>query len=187
MSEDEFIALVLTNPVNRAILARLPELELQDAWLVSGALFQTAWNAITDRPAQHGIRDYDLFYFDSDTTWQAEDKAIRRALPLLSEIDAAIEIRNQARVHLWYEEKFGKPYPPLSCTTHGVDRFLTVNAKVGIGFDGRSYQVYAPNGFDDIAELIVRPNRTPNFHAGRYSEKAERWKNLWPEISVLPA
>lgn len=187
MSEDEFIATALSNPVNRIILARLPDVGLHDAWLVSGALFQTVWNALTGRPLQYGIRDYDVFYFDPDLSWAAEDTAITRASNMLYSVDAMIEIRNQARVHLWYEAKFGTSYPPLARATDGIDRFLMNNAQVGMRFDGKAYEVYAPRGFDDIARLIVRPNRVPNFQAARYYEKAERWKALWPEITVLSA
>jgi hypothetical protein len=49
------------------------------------------------------------------------------------------------------------------------------------------YEVYAPHGFDDIAGLIARPNRGPNFSAANYAAKAERWKTLWPEITVIAA
>lgn len=44
MHETGFIESALSNAVNREILARLPMLGLSDAWLGSGALFQTAWN-----------------------------------------------------------------------------------------------------------------------------------------------
>ena len=61
----------------------------------------------------HGIRDYDVFYFDADTSWSAENEVIERAAHLFADLNVSIEVRNQARVHLWYEEKFGLPYPPL--------------------------------------------------------------------------
>jgi uncharacterized protein len=51
----------------------------------------------------------------------------------------------------------------------------------------RGYDVYAPDGFDDVAKLIVRPNRGPNFSAANYAEKTARWKKLWPELTMLPA
>jgi hypothetical protein len=47
--------------------------------------------------------------------------------------------------------------------------------------------VYAPNGFDDIAAMIVRPNPGPNFSAENFVAKAARWKTLWPEITVVAA
>ncbi|MFT2568397.1 nucleotidyltransferase family protein, partial [Escherichia coli] len=47
--------------------------------------------------------------------------------------------------------------------------------------------VYAPDGFDDAANLIARPNITANFSADNYRRKTARWKALWPELTVLPA
>lgn len=187
MTEDSFVASVLTNPINRIILDRLPQLELSDAWLVSGALFQTAWNALTGRDRQDGIKDYDVFYFDPDTAWDAEDAAIRKARAAFGDLRADIEVRNQARVHIWYEQKFGMPYPPLTCATDGIDRFLMPCAQVGMRRSADGFDVYAPKGFDDIEQMIVRPNRCVNFHPDRYREKAIRWKELWPELTILPA
>ena len=80
-----------------------------------------------------------------------------------------IEVRNQARVHLWYPEKHGLPYPALHSSTEGIDRFLTKNTQVGIRRSRDGYDVYAPNGFDDIAGMIVRPNPGPNFSAANYA------------------
>jgi hypothetical protein len=187
MDEAGFIESVLSNATNREILARLPTLGLSDAWLVSGCLFQTAWNRLTERPIDYGIKDYDIFYFDADTSYEAEDKAIARANAMFADLDRRIEVRNQARVHLWYGEKFGMPYPPLGRATDGIDRFLMHHAQVGIRRRARSYDVYAPRGFSDIEQMIVRPNLILNFHADRYHEKAARWKALWPEITILEA
>lgn len=186
MSLDEFIATALSNPINRIVLERLPQLALDDAWLVSGALFQAVWNALTKRNAQYGIKDYDVFYFDPDVSYEAEDRAIRRARELFADVEADIEVRNQARMHLWYEQKFGVPYPPLTRATDGIDRFLMPCAQVGMRRNGDGFEVYAPKGFDDIAQMIVRPNNCPNFHPDRYREKAIRWKELWPELTILP-
>jgi len=44
-----------------------------------------------------------------------------------------IEVRNQGRVHIWYQEKFGTPYPALSKATDGIDRFLCDCAMVACG------------------------------------------------------
>jgi len=185
MDETGFIELVLGNPINRELLSRLPLLGLSDAWLVAGALFQTAWNRLTDRPVDYGIKDYDIFYFDLDTSYEAEDIAIARTNAAFADLKCAVELRNQARAHLWYGEKFGKPYPPLGRATDGVDRFLMQHEQVGIRRRNASYDVYAPHGFADIEHLIVRPNLTENFRSDLYREKAARWKSLWPEITIL--
>jgi hypothetical protein len=148
---------------------------------------QTVWNVITKRAVDHGISDYDVFYFDPDTSWEAEDAVIREVHARLGHLGAKVEIRNQARVHLWYPDKHGLPYPPLVRSTDGIDRFLTENTQVGVRRTGDGYEVYAPHGFDDMAALIVRPNRTLNFSVANYTAKAARWKALWPEITVIAA
>src|SRR5580704_780356 len=181
MERDDFLAAVLRNPVNEIIADELFRLALPDAWIVSGCLVQTAWNVLTTRAADYGIADYDVFYFDPDTSWQAEDAVIRQVQKQLAKHGVTIEVRNQARVHLWYPEKHGLPYPALRRSTEGIDRFLTKNTRVGIRRSAHGYDVYAPNGFDDIADMIVRPNRTANFSAANYAVKAARWKALWPE------
>jgi len=184
---DAFLSLALRNPVNAAIADGLLRLKLPDAWIVSGCLVQSAWNGLTGRAVDYGISDYDVFYFDPDTSWQAEDAVIRQLQRELGHLGVAIEARNQARVHLWYPQKHGLPYPALQCSTQGIDRFLTRNTQLGIRRLDDGYEVHAPNGFGDVAGLIVRPNPGPNFSAASYEKKASRWKALWPEVTVLPA
>lgn len=187
MGKDEFLALALQNPVNAAISDELHRLALPDAWLVSGCLVQTVWNVLTGRAVDHGIADYDIFYFDPDTSWEAEDAVIRKLQAGLDHSGVKIETRNQARVHLWYPAKHGLPYPPLSRSIDGIDRFLTQNTQIGVRRTDDGFEVYAPHGFDDVAGLIARPNPSPNFSAANYAVKAARWKALWPEITVIAA
>ena len=178
MDKAEFLAAALRNPVNETIADELFRLALPDAWIVAGCLAQTVWNVRT----RHGIADYDIFYFDPDTSWQAEDAIIRELQDLFAKAGAKVEVRNQARVHLWYPQKHGLPYPALHCSTDGIVRFLTKNTQVGIRRSQGGHDVYAPHGFDDIADMIVRPNRAPNFSAANYEAKVARWKELWPEL-----
>ena len=187
MTKEDFLAAALRNPVNESIADELFRLALPDAWIVSGCLVQTAWNVHTMRALDYGIADYDVFYFDPDTSWQAEDAVIRKLQGRLARLDVKVEVRNQARVHLWYPQKHGLPYPALLSSTQGIDRFLTKNTQVGIRRTQAGHDVYAPHGFDDIANMIVRPNQGPNFSAANYEAKASRWKTLWPEITVLGA
>src|SRR5215831_1220729 len=160
MIEAHFIEAALRNRFNKKILERLLELNLTDSWLVSGALFQTIWNVVTDRSPTFGIRDYDVFYFDADLSWTAEDAVIGRSRAAFADLPIDVEVRNQARVHLWYPEKFGMPYPPAARATDGINRFLMTCAQIGVRKVGRTYEVYAPNGFDDIERMVVRPNLT---------------------------
>jgi len=187
MDHASLVEAVLSNPVNRAILERLPALGLMDAWLVAGAVVQTVWNVRTGRPPGYGIRDYDIFYFDSDTSFAAEDAAIQRVGAAMSDVCDRVEVRNQARVHLWYAQRFHAPYPPLSGATEGIDRFIARVSQVGVQRTEAGWAVHAPHGLDDIAAMVVRPNPSANFRADIYDAKAASWKMLWPELTIVPA
>src|SRR5436305_6595392 len=132
MNTSDFLAAALRNPVNEAIAGALFRLALPDAWIVAGCLVQTVWNVLTNRAVDYGIADYDVFYFDPDTSWQAEDAVIRMLQGAFARLGVTVEARNQARVHLWYGEKHGLPYPPLKCSTDGIDRFLAKTTRVWI-------------------------------------------------------
>ncbi|MGC8532890.1 MAG: nucleotidyltransferase family protein [Acidiphilium sp.] len=124
LSTAELCAIVTRNETARIILKRLPALKLDQAYLVAGAVFQAVWNHRAQRSPDEGIADYDIAYFDPDLSYDAEDAVIRRADELFADLSARIEIRNQARVHLWYPTRFGAPYPPLNSTVDGISRYL---------------------------------------------------------------
>ena len=126
-------------------------------------LFQTVWNALTGRPPGTGIRDADLFYFDDDTSWEAEDAVIRAGAELFADLPVPVEIRNEARVHLWYADHFGTPARRRSATAptrSTPSRPCCCCYGVSVGADGAP-RVYAPHGYDDLFALVVRPNRAP--------------------------
>ena len=46
------------------ILERFEEIGLPDSWLVAGVIAQTIWNLGCEQPAEFGLKDVDLIYFD---------------------------------------------------------------------------------------------------------------------------
>ena len=184
---ERFLAALLTNPVAGTILRRMPELGLANWYLAAGGVFQTIWNVVTGRDPQAGIKDYDVFYFDShDLSYEAEDAVIKRANRLFADIPATIEVRNEARVHLWYEQKFGVPARQFTSSEDAIDHFASTTCCYGVTADlDGALRVYAPHGFHDLFALIVRPNPVL---APRevYEAKTARWREEWPSLTILP-
>jgi hypothetical protein len=85
-------------------------LSLADRLIFSGAIDQPVLNHLTGRPSDYAVKDYDLAYFDrSDISYEAEDAVIRRVRGAFEEpLRSTVEVRNQARAHLWFEGKFGE-------------------------------------------------------------------------------
>jgi hypothetical protein len=169
------------------VMDRAAVLDLPGWYLTAGCLFHTIWNIRTNRPPTHGINDYDLFYFDdSDLSWTAEDKIIQAAQPLFGDVAPAVEIRNEARVHLWYEHHFGVPCPPYPSTEAAIDSFAATTCCLGVRLEPADHwRIYAPHGLSDVFNLVVRPNPVlaPR-HV--YETKTHRWVQHWPELTVLP-
>jgi len=113
LTVDTLLELAMANPINAQITARLPDLGVQQCMLTAGCLFQAVWNHQANLPADQGVKDYDVFYFDEDVSYEAEDAVIRRAQALFQDLGVNVEVKNQARVHLWYGQRFGRPYPQL--------------------------------------------------------------------------
>lgn len=176
-----------TDPVVMRVLRIARGLALPDWRLASGAIYQTVWNALTGRPAGHGIRDFDLLYFDgTDTSYEAEDRVITRARPSLSRLPAPVEIRNQARVALWFRQKHGIDYPTLSCTDEALVNYAarTHSVAVRLEADGR-LSLAAPFGLADIFAMRLVPNPVLD-NSSTYLDKALRMKAAWPELEILP-
>ncbi|WP_293904670.1 nucleotidyltransferase family protein [Phenylobacterium sp.] len=168
------------------VLTTLRDLDLPDWMVFSGAVYQRVFNHQTGRPLDYGIKDYDVAYFDaSDTAYEAEDVVIRRVAaafdPPLREM---VEVRNQARVHLWFEDKFAEPYPPLADSAEALTRFVSPVFAVGVKLEPDDrLAVFAPFGLEDLFALRMRHNearRSPNF--GRVADRA---KARWLELEVL--
>jgi hypothetical protein len=173
-----------TTPLMR-VLSVARHLCLPD-WLVfSGAVYQPVLNHLTGRPLDYGIKDYDLGYYDaSDLSYDAEDAVIRRVKGTFDEpLRSMVEVRNQARVHLWFEGKFGEPYAPLSCTAEALQRFASATFAVGVRFEPDDrLQIVAPFGLADLFVLRLRPN--PHRKTVGFDRAAADVRRRWPEILI---
>jgi uncharacterized protein len=179
-----FVADILANRCNRAILEAWDDLRLVDGWLVAGCLFQTVWNLRAGRAPEAGIKDYDIFYFDAgDLSGAAEAAVQARVERVLGSLGVPIEVKNQARVHLWYEAHFGHAYPQLASAKEGIDRFLIPSTCVGVRRTGTGFEVHAPNGLAALYEGVLTPNPlTP--HLPLFREKAASYRSRWEWLQV---
>jgi len=186
--ERQLVRILRGTPRLMQVLKTARELALPD-WLVfSGAVYQPVFNQLTGRPVDYGLKDYDLAYFDpSSRSYKAEDVVIRRVAAAFDEpLKSLVEVRNQARVHLWFKTKFGEPYTPLSCTAEALSRFVTTANAVGVRLepDGRLH-VEAPFGLEDLFALRLRPN--PSRSTKGFERVASGMHARWPELMIEAA
>ncbi len=182
---EHFCRIIENDPILSGALSRARRLDLPDWWLVSGALYNSVWNALTGRTHGYGIKDIDIAYFDgSDLSWHAEDLAIQAGAIAFEGYTHPVEIRNQARVHLWFEKRFGKPYSPLRCASESIERYAAIAHCVGVRLEhDDSLTIHAPFGLDDIFSFRIRPNHAID-NRETYEIKARRALEYWPELTI---
>jgi hypothetical protein len=184
--QDAFIiAAVLADRDAAAVLERAPGLGAAHWALAAGAVYQNVWNALTGRPGGHGVRDYDLAYHDtSDLSWEAEDAVIQRAEALFEDLSKPVEVRNQARVHLWFEKRYGEPRAPIPSITAALLGYAAPAHMVALA-PGRQggLEVIAPKGLHDVFAMVIRPDR-PAAYTPDLIAKAARMQTLWPQLRV---
>jgi uncharacterized protein len=191
MSDQDLESVLRSNPVCAAILDGAGSLGLPNWYLGAGALAQTVWNAAHQLPSEHGIADYDLVYFDAtDLSADAEEAAEAAATtafgPATSgQAEVRLDVTNEARVHLWYERKFGVRIDQYESAEAAISTWPTTASSIGVTYRDGRFLAYAPFGTDDLWNLIVRPNKTLVTRAV-YEAKAARWSALWPRLTILP-
>ena len=184
--EQQLEDILRASPSMMTVLTLARELDLPDWLIVSGAVYQRVWNHVTGREPDYGVRDYDVVYFDPDTSWDAEDVFIRRAAALFPPpLSDLVEVRNQARVHLWFEAHFGEPYEPLSSSAEALSRFVAPAFGVGVRLESDdSMTIRAPFGLEDVFAMTLRPN--PNRPLAKGWVKTTTSANArWPEVTVV--
>ncbi|TMI57733.1 nucleotidyltransferase family protein [Candidatus Bathyarchaeota archaeon] len=156
--------------VVKQILRRTPRLQMPNWYLGAGCIAQTVWNSLHGFELTRNIQDYDLAYFDStDLSEETEEKTIRKAQSVLGDLGVTIDVKNEARVHLWYKKHFGNAIRP--------------------------YRSIEDARLDDLLSMIVRPNMkqaeyflTEDESTSRevYNQKAQKWVKAWPKLVVVP-
>ena len=184
--EQQLEDILRASPSMTTVLTGARALDLPDWLIVSGAVYQRIWNHVTGREPDYGVRDYDVIYFDPDTSWDAEDLFIKRAAALFpSPLNDLVEVRNQARVHLWFEDHFGEPYEPLSNSAEALTRFVAPAFGVGVRLEADdSLTIQAPFGLEDVFAMTLRPNPNRPLAKG-WVKTTTSARTRWPEVTVV--
>jgi len=194
---DELRGFLVKNQKVMAVLERAPQLKMKNWYLGAGCIAQTVWNIRHGFSPEGNIKDYDLVYYDaSDLSYETEGSFIRLGTELFKDLGVGVEVRNEARVHLWYKDHFGRPLEFLDgagkkhsayrSVEDAISTWPTTATSIGVKLDWMGgFTAYAPFGLDDLFGMVVRPNKR-GVSREVYLEKARRWASLWPKLRVIP-
>src|SRR5260370_40606051 len=99
-----------------------------------------------------------------------------------------LDVKNEARVHLWYEEKFGYPIPPYRSTAAAIATFPTTATSIGVRWCGGRLECCAPYGLDDLFSIhdpaLPRFGQPRRGHVNRHSPDS---RPLGPTVCLIEA
>ena len=178
-------SILLSSSKLKMILERLANSNLENYYIGAGAINQTVFNYYHGYDMDYGIGDYDIVYFDEDLSYEAEDQVISYIHDLLKDINIITDVKNEARVHLWYEEKYGNKIEPYISVEDAVSSFGTSITCIGVRLENNKLIVYAPYGLNDLFTMTIRPIKR-QFSEEQYKIKTAKWKSKWPMLKIMP-
>ena len=183
---DELIWIVLLNPYNAKILNSSPFPKGVSWYLGAGSICQSVWNYLSGKKPEDNIKDYDLVYYNADDlSKESEISEENRLREDFADLPVRLDVKNEARVHLWYHDKFGKVIEQLSSCEDAINSWPTTANSIGVNKVGDIYNVYAPYGLNDVFGMVLRPNK-PSCIKAVYEKKVESWTSHWPRLKVVP-
>ncbi|WP_206856563.1 nucleotidyltransferase family protein [Candidatus Enterococcus mangumiae] len=168
------------------IIQMVSTMAIPELYVGAGCIVQSVWNRLYGMPIGYGISDVDIVYFDEDLS---EGKELETSKKIAGEIESSnysLDIINEARVHLWYEERFGFPIQAYGSSEEAISTWPTTATAIGVSLnENGQLQVFSPYGLDDLFEGIVRPNKKM-ITKEIYDQKVAKWKKKWPDLNVIP-
>lgn len=184
---NQLLAILFENKVLKEAFELTPQLKLPNWYIAGGVISQTVWNYLSGFDLNAHIKDIDLVYFDPDISKNIENYYIQLGESLYNTIPLEVEIVNQARVHTWYEEDFGKMIAPIRTTQEGIAGWPTIATCTGITLNKKDeIEIYAPYGLDDLLGMVARPNKNTIVTKEMYYNKVKRWRKVWPKLKTIP-
>lgn len=179
--------IIIKSKLLNTVINRAQSLGLTDYYIGAGCIAQTVWNYLSEKSLEQGIKDIDFVYFDDKNLDKgSEGKVIQKAMELYKDLDIEIDVKNEARVHLWYEEYFGYSIKPYSSLDEAINTWPTTSTAIGVRKETNGeLKVYAPFGLNDIFGKLVRANKA-QITQEIYENKARNWLKKWPDLNIIP-
>lgn len=183
--EQQLNNLLQQNEVVWNALQLAEKISLPNWYIGAGCIAQTVWNHFHGFPLDQKISDIDFVYFDkSDLSYEKENEIIQIVKSEFSSLTIPVDVKNQARVHLWYKDHFGYDIKPYSSVEDAIRTWPTTATSVGVRLESGKLQLFAPFGLNDLFNLVVRANKK-QITQEIYMSKVNKWKAHWLNLKVI--
>lgn len=126
-------------------------------------------------------------HFDpDDLTAESQQRIEPQVGARLRAFEKVVDAHNEARAHLWYEQRFGASQPLQ--LDRGGDGYLADGGVEPWGPHRGSlgFVVGVPFGLSDLLAMVARPNKV-KVAQQIFEEKVARRRAKWPKLRVNPS
>ena len=157
--------------------------DFKNYYLAAGCINQTVFNYYHQYDIDYGIKDYDIVYYDEDTSYEKEDMIIKDLDKELNRLNIEYDIKNQNRVPIWYEEKYGIKRKKYHSVEDAISRWTSTITCIGVRLESNKLKVVCPYGLNDLFSLTIRPVKIDTKKED-YEKKVNNWKEKWPKLEI---
>lgn len=158
--------------------------DFKNYYLAAGCINQTIFNYYHNYDLDYGIGDYDIVYYDEDTSYEKEDIIIKDLKERLKYLDLKFDIKNEKRVHIWYNEKYKTNRKEYESVEDAISKWGTTITCLGVRMENNKLIVCAPYGLNDLFNLILCPVKI-DFTKEDYEKKVTKWTSKWELLKVI--
>ena len=158
--------------------------DFKNYYLAAGCVNQTIFNYYHNYDLDYGIGDYDIVYYDEDTSYEKEDIIIKDLKERLKYLDLKFDIKNEKRVQIWYNEKYKTNRKEYESVEDAISKWGTTITCIGVRMENNKLIVCAPYGLNDLFNLILRPVKI-DFTKEDYEKKVTKWTSKWKLLKVI--
>lgn len=153
-------AILFSSPLIKDALEKAKLTGIEKYYIGAGCITQTVWNYLFRKPLDYGIKDIDFIYYDDKyLDFESENQVVIKIKELYKDFPVDIDVKNQARVHLWYKERFGYEIEPYDSLESAINTWLTTATAIGVKLNYNNLIIYALFGLSDLFGKIIRPNK----------------------------
>lgn len=158
--------------------------DFHNYYLAAGCINQTILNDFHGFSLDYGIEDYDIVYYDEDTSYEKEDIIIKELEKRLKRMNVSFDIKNQKRVPIWYKEKFKEEKKEYTSVEDAIGRWNSTITCIGVRLDQNKLIFCTPYGLEDLINMVIRPVKIDTTQE-LYEKKANKWKKKWNRLTII--
>jgi hypothetical protein len=184
--EEQLCNLITQNERVMTILRTVRRCNPPD-WLVGAGLIRNlVWDHLHGYSQPTPPRDIDVAFFDPADLSPERDAAVTAQLTAVLP-GVAWEATNQAAVHRWYAEVFGKTVPPLTSSAEAIATWPETATCTAVRLlSDDSLHIVAPFGLEDLFQMILRRNPARvTLEQFRHRLQDKQIQQKWPQVRVI--